>query len=205
MQLQEKGILSQLKEKWWKRGSQNCTSDASASSSGELTMAHVGGIFLVLLIGCSFAVILAIFEFIWNVRRVAVEEKVKFSVKSIIWKNNKFFHRKNISMSKDIPTVILVFNNMKKKIFCCQITPGEAFMAELKFALNIWAEEKPVKIAQSSSKSRSNSSGGIGNFVRAASTARSMVGSFLRLDSLDKLDKEKDNTPRKTSANNLPM
>lgn len=74
--LQEKGILSQIKEKWWKRGSLNCSKDSTAPASGELTMAHVGGIFLVLFIGCAFAAVLAVFEFIWNVRRVAVDEKV---------------------------------------------------------------------------------------------------------------------------------
>lgn len=57
-------------------------------------------------------------------------------------------------------------------------------MAELKFAVNIWAVTKPVKIAKSSSGA-SSTEGGLG---RAASTARSIVGSFLRLDMLDKFD-----------------
>lgn len=56
-------------------------------------------------------------------------------------------------------------------------------MAELKFAVNIWAVTKPVKIAKSSSGASST-----GGLDRAASTARSIVGSFLRLDMLDKFD-----------------
>lgn len=66
-----------------------------------------------------------------------------------------------------------------------QVTPWEALVAELKFAVNIWAETKPVKISKSSGTS--SMEGGIG---RAASTARSIVGSFLRLDILDKFDKD---------------
>lgn len=66
-----------------------------------------------------------------------------------------------------------------------QITPWEALVAELKFAVNIWAVTKPVKIAKSSSGA-SSIDGGLG---RAASTARSIVGSFVRLNMLDKFDK----------------
>ena len=38
--------------------------------------ANVGGVFLVLGAGCLFALIVAIIEFLWNVKKVAVEEKV---------------------------------------------------------------------------------------------------------------------------------
>ena len=74
------------------------------------------------------------------------------------------------------------------------MTPWEALVAELKFAVNIWAETKPVKMSKSSGTS--SMEGGIG---RAASTARSMVGSFLHLDMLDKFDK--DNNTNNLSSN----
>ncbi|XP_071860840.1 glutamate receptor ionotropic, kainate 2 isoform X1 [Bombus fervidus] len=140
--LQEKGVLQDLKKKWWvDRGGGMCTkTEQEPSSSGELGIANVGGVFLVLLIGTCGSFIIAVFEFLWNVRKVAVREKV---------------------------------------------TPWEALVAELKFAVNIWAETKPVKISKSSGTS--SMEGGIG---RAASTARSIVGSFLRLDILDKFDKD---------------
>ena len=140
--LQEKGVLQDLKKKWWvDRGGGLCTkTEQEPSSSGELGIANVGGVFLVLLIGTCGSFIIAVFEFLWNVRKVAVREKV---------------------------------------------TPWEALVAELKFAVNIWAETKPVKISKSSGTS--SMEGGIG---RAASTARSIVGSFLRLDILDKFDKD---------------
>ncbi|XP_046833817.1 glutamate receptor ionotropic, kainate 2-like [Vespa crabro] len=146
--LQEKGTLSELKTKWWQeRGGGKCKKDESdkEANSIELGLANVGGVFLVLMLGCAASLIIAIFEFLWNIRKVAVEEK---------------------------------------------ITPWEAFIAELKFAINISLETKPVKISKSSIGTSSSTEGGIG---RAASTARSIVGSFLRLDILDKFDK--DNNP----------
>lgn len=58
---------------------------------------------------------------------------------------------------------------------------------ELKFAVNIWTESKPVKITQKSCSTSSEENDG---FKRATSTARSLMGSFLRIDVIDKLDKE---------------
>ncbi|XP_029168161.1 glutamate receptor ionotropic, kainate 2-like [Nylanderia fulva] len=139
--LGERGILQDLKKKWWvERGGGKCKKvDSESVNTSELGLANVGGVFLVLMIGCCCALLIGIFEFLWNIRDVAVKEK---------------------------------------------ITPKEALIAELKFAVNIWAETKPVKIGKSSSGA-SSTEGGIG---RAASTARSIVGSFLRLDMLDKFD-----------------
>ncbi|XP_076302243.1 glutamate receptor ionotropic, kainate 2-like, partial [Lasioglossum baleicum] len=148
LQLQEKGLLQDLKKKWWQeRGGGLCMEvDQEPTMSSELGLANVGGVFLVLLIGCCGSFVIAVFEFLWNVRKVAVKEKV---------------------------------------------TPWEALVAELKFAVNIWAETKPVKISKSSGTS--SMEGGIG---RAASTARSIVGSFLRLDILDKFDKDNSTNNR---------
>ncbi|XP_017883266.1 glutamate receptor ionotropic, kainate 2-like [Ceratina calcarata] len=146
LMLQEKGVLQELKQKWWeKRGGGKCAKvDQSSASSSELGIANVGGVFLVLGIGSGCAFGMAVLEFLWNVRKVAVKEK---------------------------------------------ITPWEALVAEFKFAVNIWAETKPVKIAKSSGTS-SVADGGLG---RAASAARSVVGSFLRLDIIDKVDKDNGN------------
>ncbi|EZA54693.1 glutamate receptor ionotropic, kainate 2 isoform X2 [Ooceraea biroi] len=141
--LGEKGTLQQLKKKWWQEigGGQCKKADADKNANtSELRLANVGGVFLVLMCGCGASLIIAICEFLWNVRKVAVREK---------------------------------------------ITPWEALVAELKFAVNIWAVTKPVKIIKS--RSASSMEGGHG---RAASTARSIVGSFLRLDILDKFDKD---------------
>jgi hypothetical protein len=37
---------------------------------------NVGGVFVVLGCGCLFALIVAMLEFLWNVKKVAVEQKV---------------------------------------------------------------------------------------------------------------------------------
>lgn len=69
--------MRELKKKWWMKGAKNCTAGEAEPGNGELTMAHVGGVFLVLLLGCMGSLLIAICEFIWNVRKVAVEEKVR--------------------------------------------------------------------------------------------------------------------------------
>lgn len=76
--LQEKGVLQDLKKKWWEeRGGGLCSkTEVEPTSSSELGLANVGGVFLVLLIGCCGSFIIAVFEFLWNVRKVAVKEKV---------------------------------------------------------------------------------------------------------------------------------
>lgn len=80
LMLQEKGVLQDLKKKWWEeRGGGLCSkTEVEPTSSSELGLANVGGVFLVLLIGCCGSFIIAVFEFLWNVRKVAVKEKVSF-------------------------------------------------------------------------------------------------------------------------------
>lgn len=79
--MQEEGKLHQLKTKWWKEmhGGGKCTADTQVSddSAAELGIDNVGGVFVVLGCGCGVAVVIAMLEFLWNVRKVAVEEKVE--------------------------------------------------------------------------------------------------------------------------------
>ncbi|KAL0124641.1 hypothetical protein PUN28_006479 [Cardiocondyla obscurior] len=146
LKLGENGKLLELKKSWWKSpNGTKCQSDESEkpANSNELGLPNVGGVFIVLMCGCGGSCFVAICEFLWNIRKVAIRER---------------------------------------------ITLWEALVAEMKFAVNIFAVTKPVKIAKSSSAS-SNMEHRIG---RAASTARSIVGSFLRLDVIDKLDKDQN-------------
>lgn len=53
-----------------------------SASTNELGLANVGGVFLVLMCGCGASLIIAICEFLWNVRKVAVREKVRPSLSS---------------------------------------------------------------------------------------------------------------------------
>jgi ionotropic kainate glutamate receptor 2 len=80
LKLQEEGKLHILKTRWWKekRGGGSCRDDASKSSSAanELGLANVGGVFVVLMGGMGIACVIAVCEFVWKSRKVAIEEKV---------------------------------------------------------------------------------------------------------------------------------
>ncbi|XP_030746456.1 glutamate receptor ionotropic, kainate 2-like [Sitophilus oryzae] len=79
LQLQETGKLMDLKEKWWKREREGEPCNRSSDEkSDSLALSNVGGIFIVLGLGIAIACTIAIFEFFWEVRRVAVEEHISF-------------------------------------------------------------------------------------------------------------------------------
>nr|CAD7203215.1 unnamed protein product [Timema douglasi] len=106
LKLSENGVLGELKNKWWKKnggGKCDVSAEAEGGANNELTMANVGGMFVVLVVGCCAAFLVAILEFLWNCRKIAVERK---------------------------------------------ITPCEAMVSELKFALNFTETTKPVEKPQ---------------------------------------------------------
>nr|CAH7747494.1 unnamed protein product [Callosobruchus chinensis] len=79
LKMQEMGVLVNLKDKWWKEmhGGGQCTDKlAEDATATELGLDHVGGVFVVLAVGVSLAMMIAICEFFWNVRKVTVSEKV---------------------------------------------------------------------------------------------------------------------------------
>ncbi|XP_058799693.1 glutamate receptor ionotropic, kainate 2-like isoform X3 [Phymastichus coffea] len=77
LHLQEKGDLQDLKKKWWsEKGGGQCNDSSEPVNSNELGMPHVGGVFIVLILGCFISTLIAVIEFLWNIRKVAVEEKV---------------------------------------------------------------------------------------------------------------------------------
>lgn len=68
----------------------------AASSTSELALANVGGVFLVLGVGIAMALGIAIMEFLWNVHNVSVEEHVSIIflfVLFVIYHNNISFHK----------------------------------------------------------------------------------------------------------------
>ncbi|XP_072157051.1 glutamate receptor ionotropic, kainate 2 isoform X1 [Bemisia tabaci] len=79
LKLQEEGRLHILKTKWWKekRGGGSCRDDTSKSSSAanELGLANVGGVFVVLLGGMGVACVIAVCEFVWKSRKIAIDER----------------------------------------------------------------------------------------------------------------------------------
>lgn len=79
LKLGEAGTLTELKRKWWKEmhGGGKCTKETAASSdTAELDIESVGGVFLVLGLGLVCAFCIGLVEFLWNVKTVAVDEKV---------------------------------------------------------------------------------------------------------------------------------
>jgi hypothetical protein len=49
----------------------------SSSAANELGLANVGGVFVVLMGGMGVACVIAVCEFVWKSRKVAVEERVR--------------------------------------------------------------------------------------------------------------------------------
>lgn len=88
--LQEDGTLHNLTTKWWE--TENVGPDGNpvdcnagekeASDTPELDMENVGGVFLVLAVGLGLAVLIGILEFVWSVRRVSIEKRVRIIIDS---------------------------------------------------------------------------------------------------------------------------
>ncbi|CAH0555475.1 unnamed protein product [Brassicogethes aeneus] len=81
LKMQEEGRLQTLKTKWWKdkRDEPSCDDiNGGGGNSSELALANVGGVFLVLVIGVAIAIVLAIMEFLWNVRNLSVQEHMSY-------------------------------------------------------------------------------------------------------------------------------
>ncbi|XP_034239452.1 glutamate receptor ionotropic, kainate 2-like [Thrips palmi] len=147
LKLQESGKLVQLKDLWWRQndGGGMCGESGPADTdSQKLTMGHVGGVFLVLTYGCVGAIFMAVGEFLWNTREVAIDNK---------------------------------------------ISPKEALMKEVRFAVNCSIESKPVKHAPSTDSSSSG-----GSDSGSTGLGRSIARSLLQLNAFQRLaggEKEK--------------
>ncbi|RVE50837.1 hypothetical protein evm_004586 [Chilo suppressalis] len=81
LQLQEQGVLTRMKDKWWKekRGGGACTDDDAGSGDAQpLVLANVGGVFIVLAAGSGLAVVCALLEMIVDVWLISRTQKVSF-------------------------------------------------------------------------------------------------------------------------------
>lgn len=47
-----------------------------SGGAAELGIGNVGGVFVVLVLGCFCAFILGLVEFLWNIKAIAIDEKV---------------------------------------------------------------------------------------------------------------------------------
>ncbi|XP_043279268.1 uncharacterized protein [Venturia canescens] len=80
LHLQETGALTQIQKKWWeeKRGGGKCKEEGGSAAASELTLNHVGGVFLVLGIGVALSVPFSLWELVFEVGLIAYKEKLSF-------------------------------------------------------------------------------------------------------------------------------
>ncbi|GIY69086.1 glutamate receptor ionotropic, kainate 2 [Caerostris extrusa] len=83
--LQESQQLQALKDKWWKV--KNRCPDDSGSSSAEMGIRNVGGVFLVLGIGSFLGVIIVVLEFVWKANKMLDREPIP----SMLWHELKSY------------------------------------------------------------------------------------------------------------------
>nr|CAD7459249.1 unnamed protein product [Timema tahoe] len=147
LKLTERGILTKLKDKWWKvHDGTGCSATPEEPSSDELDMANVGGVFLVVVLGCVAAFLVSLLEFLWNCRKIAVEEKTEEKTTST-----------NTAISSQEEVFMTLADIEEEKNM---ITPWEAIVSEFKFAINLSLTTKPVRKKKgdgSESSSRSDS------------------------------------------------
>ncbi|CAH4033775.1 unnamed protein product [Pieris brassicae] len=82
LKLAESGKLVELKNRWWKPpedAPKKCVLEETTeegASAAELGVDNVGGVFVVLGIGCGMAASMGALEFLWHVKDVAIEQKM---------------------------------------------------------------------------------------------------------------------------------
>ncbi|XP_073985740.1 glutamate receptor ionotropic, kainate 2 isoform X2 [Rhodnius prolixus] len=77
LELQEKGVIQILYDKWWKNTGDVCSRDDKnkESKANALGVENIGGVFVVLLCGLALAILVAILEFCWNSKKNAQTDR----------------------------------------------------------------------------------------------------------------------------------
>ncbi|XP_017467765.1 PREDICTED: glutamate receptor ionotropic, kainate 2-like isoform X2 [Rhagoletis zephyria] len=70
LELQEKGDIQMLYDKWWKNAGETCVrkSNSKQTKANALGLDNIGGVFVVLLVGIGVAACVAVFEFWYHYR-----------------------------------------------------------------------------------------------------------------------------------------
>lgn len=81
LDLQEKGVIEMLYNKWWRTGI-TCSRDEKnkEGKASALGIANIGGVFVVLLSGLSLALVTAICEFFMKSKEKAQSQHVSFII-----------------------------------------------------------------------------------------------------------------------------
>nr|KAF7419967.1 hypothetical protein H0235_010264 [Vespula pensylvanica] len=84
LELQEKGVIQILYDKWWKNTGDVCNRDEKnkESKASALGVENIGGVFVVLLCGLALAILVAILEFCWNSKKNVHSDRRLKMVKS---------------------------------------------------------------------------------------------------------------------------
>ncbi|KAF7395848.1 hypothetical protein HZH68_009898 [Vespula germanica] len=80
LELQEKGVIQILYDKWWKNTGDVCNRDEKnkESKASALGVENIGGVFVVLLCGLALAILVAILEFCWNSKKNVHSDRKAF-------------------------------------------------------------------------------------------------------------------------------
>ncbi|XP_076267436.1 glutamate receptor ionotropic, kainate 3-like [Rhynchophorus ferrugineus] len=95
LKLQTSGEIEKIRKKWWeeRKGGGQCTGAADDPSATPLDLQNVEGIFYVTIFGTVLGMVLVLFEFIFNIFRVA--KKAKVSIFQALKNEIKFFLKFN--------------------------------------------------------------------------------------------------------------
>lgn len=85
LKLQEDRTIKDLHDKWWITKNipiidgveRNCTKDDNDSDALEISQIY--GVFVVLAVGQGIALFAGVIDFLWNVRKISIEQKVWYT------------------------------------------------------------------------------------------------------------------------------
>ncbi|XP_030555154.1 glutamate receptor ionotropic, kainate 2 [Drosophila novamexicana] len=77
LKLSERGVLYNLRNKWFNANDTVCDNSGSTNDDGQFDMDAVGGLFVVLIVGIFVSFMIGLAEFLWHVHRTALKERVR--------------------------------------------------------------------------------------------------------------------------------
>ncbi|KAH8323007.1 hypothetical protein KR074_002938, partial [Drosophila pseudoananassae] len=80
LEMQEQGVLTKMKTKWWKekRGGGACSDAAEDAGAVALEISNLGGVFLVMGVGSFFGIFVSLLEMVLGVKERSDENQVNF-------------------------------------------------------------------------------------------------------------------------------
>uniref|UniRef100_A0A182PQM6 Uncharacterized protein n=1 Tax=Anopheles epiroticus TaxID=199890 RepID=A0A182PQM6_9DIPT len=210
LRLQEQGVLTSLKRKWWKekRGGGACSNTMEEGGALALELANVGGVFVLLIVGCVAALFVSFCEMLYDVHSRTRELKQSTSEDGA--------EELDMDNVGGVFFVLFAGCSFASLFGCCELffviahrarrhkVPfREELMAELRFVAKCHGNTKPVRHRKSSSASGPNSLESGNEFAErsATSSKQDISGSPARggMDEGDQ-DPEVENRQRKQNG-----